>query len=350
MYIEKYCNISGDHLEFRESFDKYRFGNILTCDRNMLDQLERIRKIAQSNATVIIFGETGTGKELYAEYIHQMSVRKDKRYIKINCATISESLFESEMFGYQPGAFTGALKGGKQGIFEIASGGTIFLDEISEMSKNNQSKFLRAIQENAFVKVGGGSETKVDVRIIAASNRELEGMVEEGEFREDLFYRLNVIPVKLTPLAERKEDIVLLSMAFMDSFNKAYGLNRRMSPQLMETLVDYRWPGNVRELKNVIERAVLLSSDDLLTRVDLKNSIKSKARQDSKTMPQGNSYFDMEHYSNLGKSLKEIMGEYEKMVITEYVRRHGSLRKAAKALQVSPASLSRKMSEYDEKE
>jgi len=344
MYIEKYCNVTGDHLEFREEYDKYKFGNILTCNEYMMDQLERIRKIAQSNATVIIFGETGTGKELYAEYIHQMSTRREKRYIKINCATISESLFESEMFGYQPGAFTGALKGGKQGIFEIASGGTIFLDEISEMSKNNQSKFLRAIQENAFVKVGGGTETKVDVRIVVASNRELEGMVEEGEFREDLFYRLNVIPVKLLPLNQRKEDIVLLSMAFMDGFNKAYGLSRKMSPQLMKTLLEYDWPGNVRELKNVMERAVLLSSDDMLTRVDLKNSVKTKVIHKDTPQEKGNTYFDMEHYSASGKSLKEIVGEYEKMVITEYVNKYGSLRKAAKELHVSPASLSRKMS------
>ena len=343
MYIEKFCDIAGDHLQFRENYDKYRFGNILTCNRNMLEQLDRIRKIARSNATVIIFGETGTGKELYAEYIHQMSARKDKRYIKINCATISESLFESEMFGYQPGAFTGALKGGKQGIFEIASGGTIFLDEISEMSKNNQSKFLRAIQENAFVKVGGGAETKVDVRIIAASNRELEGMVEEGEFREDLFYRLNVIPVRLTPLQERKDDIVLLSMAFMENFNKAYGLNRRMSLKLMETLVGYNWPGNVRELKNVMERAVLLSGDNLLTEADLKNSIKTKTRAEDKQEE------FTEQGRDCGKSLKEMVSEYERNIIAEYVNKYGSLRKAAKILQVSPASLSRKMSEYGEK-
>lgn len=343
MYIEKLCRERDGYLEFAGNSSDCRFENILTCNQSMMEQLDRIRKIAQSDASVIIFGETGTGKELYAEYIHQMSSRRQKRYIKINCATITESLFESEMFGYMPGSFTGALKNGKQGIFEIANGGTVFLDEISEMSMSIQSKFLRAIQEKSFVKVGSGTETAVDLRFVAASNRELEGMIEDGTFREDLYYRLNVIPIRLLPLRERKEDIVLLTLAFTEQFNRAYGLNRKVSRQLMESFLAHDWPGNVRELKNAVERAVLLNSGDLLTHVDLRHSSRSAKLQTAGSEAPGKTDFEEDLFTS-GKSLKEMVSEYEKQLIEKYIEKYGSLRKAARALQVSPASLSRKMS------
>ena len=345
MYIEKLCSEKDGYLEFAGDRSSCQFENILTCNPSMMDQLERIRKIAGSDASVIIFGETGTGKELYAEYIHQMSSRRHKRYIKINCATITESLFESEMFGYMPGSFTGALKNGKQGIFEIANGGTVFLDEISEMSMNIQSKFLRAIQEKSFVKVGSGIETAVDLRFVAASNRELEGMIENGSFREDLYYRLNVIPIRLLPLRERKEDIVLLTLSFTEQFNRAYGLNRKVSRKLMESFLEYDWPGNVRELKNAVERAVLLNSGDLLTHVDLRHSSQSRSVNPSGEGTSRKADFAEDVFDS-GKSLKEMVGDYEKKLIEKYIEKYGSLRKAAKALQTSPASLSRKMSGF----
>lgn len=343
MYIDKLCREKDGYLEFAGNRIDCQFENILTCNPSMMEQLDRIRKIAGSDASVIIFGETGTGKELYAEYIHQMSSRCHKRYIKINCATISESLFESEMFGYMPGSFTGALKNGKQGIFEIANGGTVFLDEISEMSMSIQSKFLRAIQEKSFVKVGSGTETAVDLRFVAASNRELEGMIEDGTFREDLYYRLNVIPIRLLPLRERKEDIVLLTLSFTEQFNRAYGLNRKVSRKLMESFLEYDWPGNVRELKNAVERAVLLNSGDLLTHVDLRHSSQSRNVNTAGDRETRKADFAEEIFDS-GKSLKEMVGDYEKMLIEKYIEKYGSLRKAAKALQTSPASLSRKMS------
>ena len=345
MYIEKLCREKDGYLEFAGNHNDCRFENILTCNPSMMEQLDRIRKIAQADASVIIFGETGTGKELYAEYIHQMSSRRHKRYIKINCATITESLFESEMFGYMPGSFTGALKNGKQGIFEIANGGTVFLDEISEMSMNIQSKFLRAIQEKSFVKVGSGIETAVDLRFVAASNRELEGMIEDGSFREDLYYRLNVIPIRLLPLRERKEDIVLLTLSFTEQFNRAYGLNRKVSRKLMESFLEYDWPGNVRELKNAVERAVLLNSGDLLTHVDLRHSGQSRSVNPSGEGTSRKADFAEDVFDS-GKSLKEMVGDYEKKLIEKYIEKYGSLRKAAKALQTSPASLSRKMSGF----
>ncbi|MBR4861749.1 MAG: sigma 54-interacting transcriptional regulator [Firmicutes bacterium] len=343
MYIDKLCREKDGYLEFAGDRIDCQFENILTCNPSMMEQLERIRKIAGSDASVIIFGETGTGKELYAEYIHQMSSRCHKRYIKINCATISESLFESEMFGYMPGSFTGALKNGKQGIFEIANGGTVFLDEISEMSMSIQSKFLRAIQEKSFVKVGSGTETAVDLRFVAASNRELEGMIEDGSFREDLYYRLNVIPIRLLPLRERKEDIVLLTLSFTEQFNRAYGLNRKVTRKLMESFLEYDWPGNVRELKNAVERAVLLNSGDLLTHVDLRHSSQPRIVNTAGDRDIGKADFAEEIFDS-GKSLKEMVSEYEKHLIEKYIEKYGSLRKAAKALQTSPASLSRKMS------
>lgn len=350
MFYEKFCRKCGDELCLNISLDPYMFHRILTCNESMLQQINTINKISSSKAPVVILGETGTGKELYAEYIHHVSIRNKKSYAKVNCATIPENLFESEMFGYMPGAFTGALKNGKKGIFEIADRGTLFLDEISEMPMNLQSKLLRIIQENTFVKVGGSTEIQSDVRLIVASNKNLREMVEQNLFRRDLFYRLNVVPIYLLPLRERKEDVLLLTYYFVNQFNISYGSSKRISIKLMDAFLEYDWPGNVRELRNTIERAVLLSDEDLLQNVEI---LKSTSVTESVFQISESNIDDVApiriRASSIGeehRSLKDIVSEYEIFVIKECIKEEGSLRKAAVALETSPSVLSRKLNRH----
>ena len=226
-----------------------------------------IKQVANSPAsTVLVQGESGTGKELVAQSIHYASARRDKRFVEINCAALTESLLEAELFGYEKGAFTNALAGGKIGLFEAGDGGTVFLDEVTEMGVNLQAKLLRVLQEKRFTKVGGIDTVSVDVRVIASTNRKLEEAVQEGQFREDLYYRLKVIPICLPPLRERKDDIPLLTKYFIDHFNREFGKNlTAVSPEAEKNLIDYNWPGNVRELRNVIERGAILSGREELT-------------------------------------------------------------------------------------
>jgi len=221
--------------------------------------LEIIGKIAPSSATVLISGETGTGKELVAKAIHSCSPRKEKPYIKLNCAAIPENLLESELFGHEKGAFTDA-KDMRKGRFELADGGTLFLDEVGDLSQNLQAKLLRILQEQEFERVGGSKTIKVDVRIVAATNRNLKEMVKNGTFREDLFYRLNVIPIHSPPLRSRGEDIILLAHYFLDRFCRRHAKELRLKPEAESMLKNYNWPGNIRELENSMERVVLLSA------------------------------------------------------------------------------------------
>lgn len=347
MLIKDFCEKHGEMLELKIPMQSYTFFKILTCNQTMLSQIDKINKISNSPAPVMIYGETGTGKELYAEYIHHVSKRKNENYAKVNCATIPEKLFESEMFGYEPGAFTGALKTGKKGLFEIADRGTLFLDEISELSIPMQSKLLRAIQESKFAKVGGNREVSVDVRMIVASNRDLKQMVEENEFRRDLFYRLNVIPINLLPLRERKEDIILLSFYFLEYFNNIYGMDKKMSTNLMEAFCNYDWPGNVRELRNTIERLILLCDDAVLkdesileATIETEEPFLAIENNLDKIAPARVRAFRKNDNS---KSLKEIVSEYELFIIKECIKETGSLRKAANVLKTSPSVLSRKL-------
>ncbi|MGB9826553.1 MAG: sigma-54-dependent transcriptional regulator, partial [Desulfofundulus sp.] len=238
-----------------------------------------IGRVANSNATVLIRGESGTGKELVARAIHYNSIRRDKPFIKINCASIPENLLESEMFGYEKGAFTGAVAS-KPGKFELAQRGTIFLDEIGEMSLGLQAKLLRVIQEREFERLGGTETIKVDVRIIAATNKDLEKCIAEGTFREDLYYRLNVVDIYLPPLRERKEDIPVLVDHMIKLCNTEYKKQvTGFTEQAMKLLMEYDWPGNVRELKNVCERAVLMSTGPMLTVEDLPRNIRKSSRR-----------------------------------------------------------------------
>lgn len=235
------------------------FNGVIGQSPQVRQIFEMISDIAPTNATVLIYGESGTGKELLAEYIHKRSLRARKPFVKVNCAAIPETLLESELFGHEKGAFTNAVAR-KPGRFELANGGTIFLDEIGEMSIGMQSKLLRVVQEKEFERVGGTQTIKVDVRIIAATNQDLMRAIREGRFREDLYYRLSVVPIMLPPLRERKEDIPELAMMFMRRYAEETGKPvTGFSEEAMKALQSYNWPGNIRELQNCIERAVILS-------------------------------------------------------------------------------------------
>lgn len=244
--------------------DRFRPSNIIGNSNKMQAVFDLIAQVCTSDATVLIRGESGTGKELVAHAIHYNSPRADKPFIKVNCAALPETLVESELFGHERGAFTGALSA-RKGRFELAQGGTIFLDEVGDFSPATQVKLLRVLQEREFERLGGTQTIKVDVRIIAATNRNLEELMERGQFRQDLYYRLNVFPIHIPPLRERKTDILLLADYFVEKYSAANKKNvRRITTQAIDMLMSYHWPGNVRELENCIERAVLLTNDDAI--------------------------------------------------------------------------------------
>jgi two-component system, NtrC family, response regulator AtoC len=258
-----------DYLRHTQQ-DIYDFDKIVGSSASLQRVLDIVKKVAKSNTTVLIRGETGTGKELIAGAIHHNSLRSGRNFVKVNCAALQENLLESELFGHEKGAFTGADKQ-RVGRFEQADGGTLFLDEVGDMSANTQAKILRVLQEHEFERLGGTRTLRVDVRVIAATNRNLPQMVANGQFREDLYYRLNVVSIDMPPLRERKDDIQQLAMFFLRRFSGE--LKKRLdglSPDAHKLLMRYNWPGNIRELENAIERAVLLTEGPLLSSSDLR--------------------------------------------------------------------------------
>jgi two-component system NtrC family response regulator len=263
----------------RELQDRYQFSNIVGKNAAMRLIYELIEKVAPSKATVLISGESGTGKELIARAIHFNSPRKDASFISVNCGALPETLLESELFGHEKGAFSGAVNQ-RKGRFELAHGGTLFLDEITEMSPPLQVKLLRVLQEMEFERVGGAQTIKVDVRMVAASNRDLKCEVAAGRFRSDLFYRLNVVRIHLPPLRERPDDVVLLINHFLRKHSEGNaGAGLTVDPEALRYLLDYQWPGNVRELENVIERAVILSNGDRIAVKDLPSELRDAQEQ-----------------------------------------------------------------------
>ena len=255
--------------------ERYHFDNIIGKSKEMREIYATIGQIAEKNSTVLIHGESGTGKELVARAIHYNSHRKNKPFVAVNCAAIPETLIESELFGHEKGAFTDAQTR-RIGHFELADQGTLFLDEISELSLPTQAKILRALQERDFVRVGGGKTISVDVRLISATNKNLEELMARGVFRSDLFYRINVVPLTIPPLRKRKEDILLLAKHFLD---KHAGVGKKkISPEAMDILIAYDWPGNVRELENIIERIVVLTTSDTINPDDIPSSLKTESR------------------------------------------------------------------------
>ncbi|MGQ4665448.1 sigma-54 interaction domain-containing protein [Metabacillus halosaccharovorans] len=290
---------------------------------------ELIEQVSQTDATVLITGETGVGKEVIASEVYKHSARKDQSFIKVNCAAIPESLLESELFGYEKGAFTGAQQKAKLGLFELANKGTILLDEIGEMPIKLQSKLLRCLQEKEITRLGGTQPIKIDVRVIAATNQDILKQIKAGFFREDLYYRLNVIPIKIPPLRQRKDDIYLLLHHFLEKFNKQYHKKKKVNPETADFLASYHWPGNVRELENTIERLVIIGDNQYISSENVIHTlgVESPSIQKDQHLP---------------VSLKEAVEQLERDIISTTLKKYGSTHKAAKVLGITQPTVVRK--------
>lgn len=327
--------------KLRELTYKYKPEDIIGKSEVIAEVRKMIEKAAKVPATVLLKGESGTGKELFANSIHAQSRRSENNFIRVNCAALSDSLLESELFGYEEGSFTGALKGGRKGLFEEADKGTIFLDEISEISMNTQAKLLRVLQEKEIMRVGSNYSIPIDVRIITATNIDLTKAVREGRFREDLFYRLNILPIMIPPLRERKEDIPLLIKNFIAKFNDEYGRHiLNISDDAINKLIDYEWPGNVRELENIIGRSIINMNinerviqaehlPQLLVGKKNSNVIETRAKE--------------REFVTLGDVVDRAEADYIKNV---YARLNKNKTETAKVLGVSLRSLYYKMEKY----
>ncbi len=324
--------VISENIKLRQQLKgKYKFGKIIYSSSIMETILDGATQVAQSQATVLLRGESGTGKELVAAAIHYASPRADKPFIKVACAALPENLLESELFGYERGAFTGAQER-RLGRFELASGGTIFLDEIGDLTLSTQIKLLRVLQEKELERLGGAQTIKIDARVICATHRDLEAMVKERKFREDLFYRINVFPIWLPPLRERKEDLPLLATHFIQKYNaenkkKIKGLTR----SALDTIMAFSWPGNIRELENVIERAVILCQEELISPKYLPTNL----MKPEFALPAD------------GTSLPQIVEAIENQKIREALAQYKSQRRAAKALGLTERMLGYKIQKYN---
>jgi len=321
-------------LQYKTELELLRSMQIHSSDivfrsQSMVRTMELAQKIADVNSTVLITGESGTGKELVAKFIHKQGKGPTKPFIKINCAAIPETLLESELFGYEGGAFTGAKREGKPGLFELAHNGTLFLDEVGDLPSVLQVKLLRVLQEKEIVRVGGTKAKTINVRIIAATHRDIIQMTKAGLFREDLYYRLMVVPLHIPPLRERREDIPLLILRFIEKFNCSFGFNKCVSPQVIDRLVGYSWPGNVRELENVIERMMVTATGDELGVELLPETIYSKI-----------------FFPRHGTKLKTAVEATEAYLLSETYQEYQCWQKVAEVLGVNRTTVFRKASKY----
>jgi transcriptional regulator with GAF, ATPase, and Fis domain len=304
----------------------------------MHDVFELISHVAQTNSTVLIAGETGTGKELVARAVHDSSPRRASPFVAVNCAALPESLLESELFGHEKGSFTSAI-GQRKGRFEMAHGGTIFFDEVGEIPPTMQAKLLRVLQERRFERVGGSQTIEVDVRVVAATNRDLIRLAKEGKFREDLYYRLNVVKIDLPPLRERTEDIALLATHFVQKFSPPGGAPRLICPEAMEALLQHRWPGNIRELENAIERACVTSRDDVIRPENLPAEILSLPR------PANHIHVDLSRPST--EQIAELTAAFEKRYLRRALKKtRGHIGRTAQIMGLSRRTVTDKIAQY----
>ncbi len=328
--------LRAENSRMRNELDqRYQFDNIVGRGRSMREIFQTVERVAPTRATVLLAGESGVGKDMIARAIHQNSPRKTHPFVKINCTAIPENLMESELFGYEKGAFTGATTS-KPGKFEQADGGTVFLDEIGDVPGNIQVKLLRILQERQFERLGSNTTRNVDVRVIAATNVDLRAALEEGRFREDLYYRLNVVPINIPPLRERKEDIPFLTIHFVRKLSKELGTEaKEISPAALDRLVEHPWPGNVRELENTIERSLVLGSGEVLQAADIRleaprgSNSQATTTQQSPLLPEG-----------------ETLEHWEQMIIREALRRaKGNKSQAARMLGLTRNALRYRLSQ-----
>ncbi len=323
---------------------KYSFQDIVGESETMEAVINQAEKASKTPITVLLRGESGTGKELFAHAIHNSSERSQQKFVRVNCSALADNILESELFGYTEGAFTGAKKGGKKGLFEEADMGTIFLDEIGKISMNLQSKLLRVIQEKEILRVGGTRPIDIDVRIIVATNINLEKAIQDGNFREDLYYRLNVFPIFIPPLRERKEDIPFLIHHIITKFNQEYGRSvKGCSKQAISYLKKYDWPGNVRELENIIGRAMInLGLNEDIIKIEHIPDIMGHTEQNGEVVKSGS------NYSLDDNSLKDIINRTERQVITKALKEtDGNRKEAAEILGIAVRSLYYKINKYN---
>jgi two-component system nitrogen regulation response regulator NtrX len=351
-FIEKPLSLEKTLLAVRNALDHQRLSQENRALRQTLEARyeivgesaailalrEQIQSAAPSHGRVLIRGESGTGKELIARAIHRQSLRAGKPFVEVNCAAIPDELIESELFGHERGAFTGATAK-RRGKFELADGGTIFLDEVGDMSLKTQAKVLRVLQEQTLERVGGTETLTVDVRVIAASNKDLEEEIQKGTFREDLFYRLSVIPFEVPPLRERREDIPLLAIHFLRHFCQEYGKReKQLSAEALDCLVQHPWPGNVRELRNVMERLVIMVGSEQIRPEDTAPSLRVRVGQASEGMGEGSAW---------DGSLREARERFEREFIQRRLREvGGNITRAAERLGIERSNLHRKMKTY----
>jgi two-component system response regulator PilR (NtrC family) len=338
LIVKKAIEKKREHVELsllRQKVDaSYAIENIIGQSPKMQELFRIIPRIAQSNSNVLITGESGSGKELVAHAMHNLSLRKEKNFVTINCAAFPEGLLESELFGHMKGSFTGAMYN-KQGLFEIADGGSIFLDEIAEMPTSLQAKLLRVLENGTFRRIGGTTDITVDVRVISATNKELKEEIATGRFREDLYYRLNVVPVMMPPLRDRKEDIPLLINHFL---GRTSDKPKKITPEAMKLMIDYAWKGNVRELENVIERVALLTDKDEITPANLPPEVANQGRSDVKSLA---------GLTDEGIDLEQLIVDIEKTYLLQALdKTNGIKTDAAKMLGLSFRSFRHRLQKY----
>ena len=310
---------------------------IITKNKDMLSLIRRVQQAAGTPATILLFGETGTGKDIFAHYIYSVSNRNNASFFPLNCAALPDSIIESELFGYEKGTFTGALAKGKKGIFELSNEGTIFLDEIGELPLSIQAKLLRVLETGEFTRVGGHKVLKTDIRVISATNRNLEDLVRQGKFREDLFYRLNIISFDIPPLRERADDIPLLAEYFLKELNRRYGSDKKMTQELLHQMMKYSWPGNVRELKNFMERIFVFADNGYLHPVSDEIAADSGNKAEEAGKDDGGLTTIL--------PLKTYLREQERKYLTEVMTLcDWNIRRAAELLNITRSNLYQKLS------
>ncbi|MED1420624.1 sigma-54 interaction domain-containing protein [Bacillus smithii] len=312
-------------------------GNTILKSKAIQQIWQLIKRVAKTDASVVFLGESGVGKTHFARALHQASERANEAFIDVNCSAIPESLFESEMFGYEPGSFTGASKKGKTGIIELADQGTLFLDEIGEIPLSMQSKLLKVIQDKEVIRIGGVRPKKVDFRLITSTNQNLSEMIKHGSFRQDLFYRLSVISITIPPLRERKEDIAMLAYYYLQKFNEKYRMRKSLHPATIDKLIHYHWPGNVRELQNTMERLVITSETNIIHPDNLPSDIQMDRTQKTDSLLLKNMK---------GKTLREAMEEVEILWLRRAVKQCKTTYEMAEFLGISQSNVVRKLKKY----